>query len=233
MRPGREAAMVVLQPALRQREGVRHGSFGASGSGKSYATALLLDIALTQGACDVVFSLDDKGREAQFKGILYTNPADFAARGLPEDAPPAPHVIFRGDLRNDVVCSAEEVAGFAWDLSRKTGIAVAVNIDELASAATPAGREWTAPSVRKAFNQGRALGLSIFWTTQIPQRVPPEALDQCGTVFLFRLDGRALNYLSDIVDLPPEMTRILPTLERGDFLLYQPGQPWDHHIYRF
>jgi hypothetical protein len=227
---GRIAVAAILEPALRHKEGIRHGSFGASGTGKTFATAAILNAALTQGAVDLVCTLDDKGRTPQYDGAQYVNPAAFMNDPAGGENP---HVVFRGDLRSDVICSAEEVAAFAWDLSRLTGLPVALNIDELASAATPAGREWAAPTVRKSFNQGRALGVSVCWTTQLPQRVPPEALDQCGTVSLFRLDGRALRYLSDMIDLSPELEAILPTLQRGEFCLFQAGQPWDHTVYSF
>lgn len=217
----------------RHREGAHCGAFGATGSGKSYGISALIDYALTSDAVDHVFTLDDKGREPQYRGAIATTPTQLLSL-LDANNPVIPaHVVFRGDLRNRVVCSAEEVAGFGYDLVRLGDFRVVVNIDELARAATPAGREWSAPTVRLGFNLGRALGLMMLWTTQLPQRVPPEALDQCTTLMLFRLSGRALAYLADVLDLPPELVALLPRLQRGEFALWQAGQPWDHCIYMF
>lgn len=139
-------------------------------------------------------------------------------------------ITFRGDVIADQVCDVESVAALAlaWSRSR---VPVRLVVDELEQAVTPGGKKLVSESLLKIGVQGGQLGLTLIWSTQIPQRAPSDALTQCSAVVLGRLEAQAINYLDGTLYFDREMTEALGTLQVGEFVVRIPGQPWDRVIY--
>jgi DNA helicase HerA-like ATPase len=81
------------------------------------------------------------------------------------------------------------------------------------------------------FREGSSQGISIAWTTQVPQSLPTEAIDLSETVAIFHLEGRSASYAADAFRLPPEAVSLLSKLDRGEFLLFSAHRGWDGKIY--
>jgi len=201
--------------------------------GKTTANRWLLEQGVAQGLVDQVLVLDDKGPETPYKGLERANVAH-VRREPPREGQDGRIVVLRGHtLRTGESCTADEVARLAFDLALLEGAPrVAVSIDELRRAASPAGREWRSPEVQRLFSEGGGLGVSITWTTQSPQRVPLEAFDQTETFGIFRCGRRAVNYLGDQDMVDPEVLELLPQLDRGEFVFVEASAPWDGRVYK-
>jgi hypothetical protein len=225
-----EALSLIFAPTER-REGFRHGALGAPGYGKTYHMREVVRVALDRGLVDLVLTHDTKGREAEFHGTQLRTVDDAATA---EELDRTRHAVFRGDPRAAIACDPQTVGDLALKLARsESPQRVLTNINELDTCLTDGGRGWNAPAIREIITQGRALELSQTWTTQQPQRVPNEPLDQSTTIAFFHLDRRAVNYLGNTLLLDEEMVALLPTLERGDFVLWVPGSDWNRKVYRF
>lgn len=202
--------------------------------GKTWANAWLMDYALRDGV-DIALILDDKQSTPQYKGTQRSTPSDLRARP-PTEREHQDKIVFRGHtLRRDMneACSADEVGRAAFELSNlPEEPRVLVSIDELRRAVTSSGREWEAKSVPRLFSEGGGIGISVTWTTQSPQRIPVEAYDQTDTLGIFRLGRRALNYLRAQDLLDPEALDVLPTLQKGEWILYDAAASWDGKIYK-
>jgi hypothetical protein len=228
----REAFGTVLEPT-KHGEGFRTGWLGDSRQGKTYAARALVEWALETGAVDLAVVLDDKLPTPQYPGTYRANVAALKA-ALPAPEEDASRLVFRGHtMRTGERCTSSEIAGWALERAMER-TRVLVVVDELRRAASPAGREWAdRPSeTARLFVEGGGLGTSIMWTTQTPQRIPAEAFDQSETLGLFRIDGRGISYLDDLLLLDRELVRVLPRLEKGVFVLWRKGEPWDRKTYR-
>ncbi|MBV9837860.1 MAG: hypothetical protein JO156_07065 [Solirubrobacterales bacterium] len=228
-----EALGVILEPSARG-EGVRHGWLGDSRMGKSYAARELVDAAVAGGAATLALILDDKAPAPQYAGTVRANVDDLRARPPAEGEDPT-RIVFKGHtLRTGQVVTTEEIAKLALELAMLPHPPrVLVHIDELRRATSPSGREWRDGSTPRLFSEGGGIGVSATWTTQTPQRIPAEAFDQSETLGLFRLDGRAVRYLDDLLFLDRRLVATLPTLQLGEWALYRKGEPWDGRVYRF
>lgn len=222
---GSAALEVILEPAAIDGEGLRHGWLGRTRMGKTYANKHLVAELLARGYVDLSLIHDNKLPTPQYEGTIRADASSF--RSQPPGPEDSPHVVFRGTIPPKV----DDVAVLALELAR-AGLAVDLTLDELAKATTAGGREWEAPHVRECFSEGGALRLSLTWTTQIPQRLPTEAIDLSGTIGVFAMDGRSLRYLEKM-DILPEAFGIIPSLQRGEFVLWKNGEDWDRTIYKF
>jgi hypothetical protein len=240
MTPGPLSALEeITAPALRG-DGWRHGWLGDSGMGKTNANKWLILYALEKNRANLCLSLDDKSNHyAQYKGAYRANPAHL--RRLPPNAGESQnHIVFRGVALTrsfDDGCSAEEVARCAQEMAQVSPGLVLINIDELADA-TNGGQAWkredgTESRIAQIFRKGRGLGLSITWTTQVPQSLPREAFALSDTIGIFRLSGREVEYLLSKRAITQNLASTIPNLKVGDFVLYNKAVgEWDGHIFR-
>ena len=233
-----EAFAQIVEPETRG-EAARVGFLGDSGSGKSSAIKRLLPHDPRES---VTLIHDDTKINAQYEGQVL-GVADLA--GASDDGRV---VIFRGDPFAGTTVEVNDVARLAVQLARAR-VKVRLVVDELDRVLTPGGRELLrtdeagpfAPSpFHVSLTQGRALGLSVFWSTQGPHRTPREVIDQATAILLFRLGPRALSYLDGSMFFDPALLKTIPNLavpEDGstvsEFVLWRPGRPWDGAIYAF
>jgi len=225
----RDAALELIFQPLEHGDGFRHGALGAPGYGKTFHMNVVVDQALRRGLVDVVLTHDVKGRDPEFSGHSYIN----VAATTPAELEQHRHVIYRGDVRNDVDCPADDVALLGKRLLQRGDLRVLLNIGELDNCLTDGGRSWEAPTVRWFSSQGRKLRGCLTWTNQQPKRCPDEIFDQSTTIAFLHLDARSSNYLGNTLLLDPQMVAVLPMLARGEFVLWVPGLEWNGLIYRF
>jgi hypothetical protein len=233
-------ALVEIVESASRGDGWRHGWLGDSGMGKTWANIRLVEYALQHKAADLVLTLDDKSNHyAQYKGTFRIDPADLRAR-KPGPGERSDHIVFRGvaESRNfNRGCSAEDVASLAQQIAGCTKGLILVNIDELADA-TNGGQAWRREEgeskIAQIFRKGRGVGLSIAWTTQVPQSIPREAFALSDTIGIFRLAGREVEYLQSKRVITTELGEVIPSLQRGEWVLYNKNQgEWDGRVYKF
>jgi DNA helicase HerA-like ATPase len=104
-------------------------------------------------------------------------------------------------------------------------------VDEFHRALTPAGREFTAPAVGELLSEGRAIGASLIWTTQLPQRVPPTAFDQSRLILLGQ-GNKACAYLVSANVIDERTAAAVTALGVGQFVIVSPEEDWDGTIYQ-
>jgi hypothetical protein len=225
----RADALATIFSPLERGDGFRHGALGAPGYGKTYHMNAVVAAALERDLVDVILTHDTKGAAPEFTGQCYVDVAQTSAAELEQHR----HAIYRGDVRNDVDCHAEDVALLGKRLAQRGDLRVLLNIGELDNALTDGGRSWDAPTVRWFSSQGRQLRACLAWTNQQPKRCPDEIFDQSTTIAFLHLDARSSNYLGNTLLLDESMVSTLPKLARGEFVLWVPGLEWDGKVYRF
>lgn len=212
-------AVALIAASESRREGFRHGWIGNTGSGKTTAVASFLD------ASDRLTLIhDDTKLDAQYPGPVVSDFAD-----CPDDAN---RCVFRGDVFAGTTVQVEYVADLAIQIARHTRRPLRVVVDELDRACTSGGKELNTPALRTILTQGRALGVSLLWSTQTPQRAPREVIDQSSTIALCQLGPRALSYLDERLCFDRELLDVVPTLTIGQFVIYEQGRPWNGLIYQ-
>jgi hypothetical protein len=212
--------IALVTESEKRGEGFRHGWIGNTGSGKTTA----LREFLKRTSDRLVLVHDDTKLDAQYPGSI--------VRRF-EDAPDeATEIVFRGDVFTGAVVDPEYVAEIAIAIARHTRQPLRVVIDELDRACTPGGKELNSPSTRVILTQGRALGVSFLWSTQTPQRMPREVIDQSSTIAIMQLGPRALNYLDERLCFDTELLRVVPDLPVGDFVIYEQGKRWNGVVYK-
>jgi hypothetical protein len=224
-----EALALIFRP-LEQGDGFRHGALGAPGYGKTYHSNVVVDAALKRDLVDLVLTHDVKFAEPEFEGTCYPHVSGLTNVAAIEASR---HAVFRGDIRNDVECNAEDVALLGKRLLQREQLRVLLNVGELDNCLSDGGRSWRAPTVRWFSSQGRALKGCLTWTNQQPKRCPDEIFDQSTTIAFLHLDARSSNYLGNTLLLDEDMVEILPKLARGEFVLWVPGLEWNGKVYRF
>lgn len=151
----------------------------------------------------------------------------------PEELATLSAACFRGDPFAGLICDPEEVAALALRLARLR-LPVRLVVDETDNGAvTPGGRQLASESLRLCCTQGRAMGLSLCWSTQSPVRAPTELLDQSSAIKFYRLEHRSLVYLDERLRFSADMLEVIERLDVGDFVLHRQGFSWDHTVYRF
>jgi hypothetical protein len=220
-----EALELIFAP-LKNGDGFRHYDLGAPGFGKTVAMRWVIASALERQLVDIVLTHDIKLAEPEFPdGVLLVDAQ--AAHG--QDAQ---HLVFRGDVRSDIECPAEEVALLGKRLAQQENLTVLLNIGEFDNCLSDGGRGWTAPTVRWFSAQGRALRACLTGTAQQPKRVPDEVWDHASTIALHHLDERSANYLGNTMMLDPDLVAVLPKLAQFEFVVRQQGREWNHRVYR-
>lgn len=221
----------ILAP-LTRGDGIRVGWLGNTGQGKTFAAAWLVDEARVRNLVDVILVVDDKGGGPPvYAGTQRVNPADLGARPPgPDDDPCA--VIYRGAAADpSQSVDVETVARQAWELALLPGRPrVLVVVDELRRAVSPAGREWRAPTVARTLGEGRAVGISMLWATQSPQRIPVEAFDQ-SLLCIFHLGHRGRAYLERADLISVEVSAVVAALEPRQFVVVDDAGDWDGKVY--
>jgi len=213
-------AVALISAPIARREGYRHGWLGNTGMGKTTANQHFLgEGRLPQ------FTLihDDAKLDPQYKGATVEKIDD-----APDDAA---WITLRGDPFKGTRVEVETVAALALQIARASREPVRLVVDELDRACTLGGKELASQSLRDALTQGRALGVSVIWSTQTPQRAPKEVIDQSSTIGLFQLGPRALNYLDERLFFDADLLQVVPTLGVGEFVIYEAGRPWNRTIY--
>src|SRR2546423_537981 len=226
----REEALALIFAPTKGGDGFRHGALGAPGYGKTYHVRQVIAAALERDVVDLVLSHDVKYRQAEFEGIELTH---VGAAADPAQLELRRHLVYRGDVRADVVCEAEDVALAGKKIAQGSEIRVLLNIGELDDCLTEGGRGWRAPTVQWFSSKGRALGACLLWTTQQPKRSPDEIFDQSTTLAFFHHEERSANYLSNTLLLDEDLVRTLPQLAIGEFVLKVPAREWNRKVYRF
>jgi energy-coupling factor transporter ATP-binding protein EcfA2 len=241
----------ILTPARPQQkhgltvnEGYRFIALGETGSGKTTLMRVVVYATLDEGLAEFALIHDAKGVFPEYRRSLQLPNVDaFIARGGFQRGD-IPVVSFRGDVRNDIQISAEDVAGFAKLLLRQgkeedgrwVPRPLVTVIEELSEASSAGRKHVNAPSVLWLAEQGRKVGGSLVGTTQSPRKTPLDLLGQASSIAFFRLTGADANYLGERLDLDPRLIAAV----RGDnneglpnfhFALYVKGQPWDGEIY--
>lgn len=242
----------IISPAAPQmrrgvmvNEGYRLVSLGESGCGKTSLMRAVTYWTLIRGYANFAVVHDTKGVIAEYpRSVIMTDVQEWYQRGGFKSGDP-PIVSFRGDPRADIECTAEEVGSLAMMYARKgrttatgewkTNPLVLV-VDEISEAASEGRKKVAAPSVLKAAEQGRKMGLSLNCTTQEPIDMPQVLRDQATCISFGRITGAALNYL-DRINLPPAMVAAIKGpnnegLPNYQFVVYFKGQPWDGQIHR-
>lgn len=251
--PAKDQAIIdeILEPAKPQtkhgmtvNEGFRLITLGETGSGKTSLQRAVVYSAIQRGYAEFALIHDVKGIFPEYpRSIQLPNTEAFAARGFQRGDVPA--VSFRGDVRNDVSVSAEEVAGYSRMLlkhGRDVGgewrpRPIVTVIEEVSEASTNGRKYISAPSVRWLAEQGRKVGGSLVGTTQSPRNIPLDLLEQASAIAYFRLTGGGANYLGERMKLNPALIKAVAGpdgegLPNYKFVLAIKGKPWDGLIHQ-
>jgi hypothetical protein len=235
--PGKEATRVILDPWFTNREGWLHTWLGNTRMGKTYANNILVTDVVNAKIADICFTIDDKDPEKpQYQGTFRANVQHLKAEPV-SNSNDARHIVFRGvAYRNDIRDSVDhgEVADLVWGIKRTTPkCKILLNIDEMADA-TNGHQDWKSDSNAQIYRKGAGVRISTTATTQQPQLCPREPFGLSQTIGFFQLDSREIAYLSGYKIVTEEMAAIIPTLERGEFVIYKRGAGgWDGKVYRY
>lgn len=229
----------ICAPLMRKQPmGMRHLWLGDSGMGKTVANSLLIKWIRKKRLVNLTLTIDDKNaHEVQYEGgCLRVNP-DHLRRQPPNRDENASHVVFRGiavtrEPGPDVDELIFDTSNLAWEMVRKASVQVLVNIDELADA-TNGTQGWRQPEVASLYRKGRAVGISVVATTQLPQELPRAAFALSETIGLFRMSGREAEYLASKKVIPDSEVEPISNLEVGQFRLFQKSKPLDPNVYMF
>ncbi len=220
-----ELAWASLAAPLLRGEGIRVGALGISGAGKTTSMMGFLDYLCREQLLYILVSHDVKLPAPQHQGQVL-HEADRILSSPPELYP------YRAVLRKgseDHSPSVETAARVTKRIAY-AGIPAGLNVDELKKALTPSGREFEAKTLGELFSEGRAYGASVFWTEQLPQRVPGAAYDQ-SRVMLHRSGQKSLGYLVDQRIIDQGTATVVGQLQTGQFALVSPEDDFDGAIY--
>lgn len=212
-------AIALIDAPMREREGFRHGWMANTGAGKT--TGIMQYLAHSPSVLTLIH--DEAKLQAQYSGPVVERFQD-----APDDAS---QIVFRGNVFRGTKVHPEYVCRLALTITRTMKVPVRVVIDELDRACVPSGRELDSPALQECLAVGRALGLSVCWSTQLPVRAPRAVIDLSSTLALGQLGPRSLNYLDERLCFDPAMLEVVPHLGRGDFVIWENGKPWNGKVY--
>lgn len=230
---------LICAPLLRPKPmGLRHLWLGDSGMGKTVANAELLKWIHKKKLVDLTLTIDDKNsHEVQYSGgCERVNPNHLRAKP-PSGDENTRHVVFRGIAATkrpgpDVDEVIFDTTQMAWELVRNDSVQILLNIDELADACN-GYQGWKQPEVASLYRKGRAVGLSVVATTQLPQELPRAAFGLSETIGLFRMTGNEVLYLSKKGVIPEAEIDSICNLEVGEFRMFVKSRPLDPKVYKF
>ncbi len=163
----------------------------------------------------------------QYPGWKTTDPAT-ALDNVPDGAT---SIVFRNDPYAGIYVNPDDVCALALRLARAR-MPVRLCIDELSKVVTDGGKALTAPSFRECNSEGGAMGLSIISSTQDPHRCPETVLASATAVVIGNLGPREVNYLDGPLCFDSDMMEIVPTLQKGQFVIRFSGESvWDRTVY--
>lgn len=242
----------ILYPARPQHkhglivnEGYRFYCLGKTGSGKTSLMRVVLYSTIARRLANFALIHDTKGIFPEYpKSTQMRNVEEWKRLGGFSKYP-FPVVSFRGDVRNNVTVSAEEVAAYSKELLQQ-GIMVNGKwepnpqlcvIEELAAAATAGRKHVKAPSVLWTIEQARKLGGSLIGTTQSPRKIPLDIIGQASSVAYFTMTGADANYLGEVQELDANMVAAIrgpngEGLPKFQYVLWDEGKPWDGKIHQ-
>jgi hypothetical protein len=216
-----EAVSLITAPT-QNKEGYRTGWIANTGAGKTTSIRRLLQY--TSPAFTLIH--DDSKLDAQYPGIHLEN-----FNQLPPSRGAETMITIRGDAYKGSRVEVNTVADLALRIARQSRQAVRIVVDELDRACTAGGKQLESGALRDCFTLGRALSLSVVWSTQTPQRAPVEVIDQSSTIAIGQLGPRAINYLDERLQFDPDLLAVVPLLPVGRFVIYESGRPWNRTIY--
>lgn len=230
---------LICAPLIRPKPmGMRHLWLGDSGMGKTVANEQLLKWIHKRKLVDLTLTIDDKNaHEVQYNGgCERINPQHLRTNPPTRDENPR-HIVFRGIAATkrpgpDVDEVIFDTTTMAWELVRNDSVQILLNIDELADA-TNGSQGWKQPEVASLYRKGRAVGISVVATTQLPQELPRAAFGLSETIGLFRMSGREVEYLASKRVVPDTEIEAICNLEIGEFRLFVKSRPLDPKIYKF
>jgi len=251
--PPKDAALIdqILEPARPQEkhgmvvnEGFRFICLGETGSGKTSLMRAVVYTSLQKGLAEFALVHDVKGIFPEYpRSVILPNTNAFAARGFQRGDIPV--ISFRGDIRNEIDCSAEEVAGYSRMLLKQGKEVggqwrprpIVTVIEEVSEASTNGRKYISATSVRWLAEQGRKVGGSLVGTTQSPRNIPLDLLEQASSIAFFRLTGGGANYLAERMKLNPRLIEAVAGpdgegLPNYKFVLAIKGKPWDGLVHQ-
>lgn len=224
LRPASDAWITLAEP-LRSGSGIRVGALGITGRGKTTGMIDFLQYLRDEGLISLVIIHDVKLPTIQYPHDRIAYEAT-AVISNPPTAYPCQVVLRRRELQHT---PSVDLAARVTNHASYNGVRTMLVVDEFHRALTPAGREFTAPAVGETLSEGRAIGASLLWTTQIPQRVPPTAYDQ-SQVILFGCGAKACAYLISANVIDERTAAAVMGLQVGQFILVSEGE-WNGVVY--
>ena len=224
LRPASDAWVKLAEP-LRGGSGIRVGALGVTGKGKTTALIQFLQYLKDSGLISLVLIHDIKLPTVQYPHDRIAYEAT-AVISNPPTAYPCQVVLRRRELQHT---PSVDLAARVTNHASYNGVRTMLVIDEFHRALTPAGREFTAPAVGETLSEGRAIGASLLWTTQLPQRVPPTAYDQ-SQIILFGCGAKACAYLISANVIDERTAAVVAALAVGQFIIVSEGE-WDGIVY--
>lgn len=226
-KPASEAWAILAEPLKRRPlEGIRVGALGITGAGKTTGILDFLAYLEAQKVIDVFVVYDVKLPIQQYPGDVIFEAGPLLT--APPDRYPARRVLRRESVDHTPDL---ETAARVTKLASYNGIPTMLVIDELKRATTKVGRQFVTPTVSELLTEGRALGASLLWGEQIPQRVPTEGFDQ-SQLMLFRAGRKALAYLENQNVIEPEVVEVVANLQVGQFVLVSADADFDGTVYQ-
>lgn len=221
-----DVAWARLAEPLTHGEGIRVGALGVTGAGKTTSLAAFAAYLMQEQLVYVMLIHDIKLPRPQYPGLVAHDGNDVLR------TPPTayPHSLVLRRRAMDHTPSVEEAAQVTKKIAYG-GVPAALLIDELSKATSPAGREFTAPTVAELFTEGRGYGASLLWSAQLPQRVPTLAYD-LSRVLLHRSGTKVLSYMLDQRVIDPATANVVSQLETGDFVVVSSEDDFSGEIFQ-
>jgi hypothetical protein len=236
IRPGQEAVAKILDQG-KPGDGRRHLWLGTSGSGKSWANAMLLE----QLAAEFIVVHDAKDKGAAYKGAKVLRTVAEVKAGLRGERELTRCVVVTHD-------TAERCAELVRRLGEERVFpgGVALVVDEMSEATSPGGREFAASKIeeeggpgrlsshtRWCLTGGRSCGVSFIGLAQSGKRCPTEAFNETRSTGVFRQKVKAVKYLAENMELDDDVLFNVVTKLPDYCFILSVGDEWDGNVYRF
>lgn len=210
---------LIADSWLQKGWGLRHLFIGYSGSGKTYANAILQHY-LAQSV--ITISVDQKSKVTPYAGAEVTSIADLPTVQLRQ-------AVIRGMARGNELSDRvdfDKLAHAVWLIARD-GRQVALIYDELNDAQRSEkyfARSVGAPSWNDyLYRQGREWGASICAATQLPQEIPRCAYSLSDSIGFFRQEAHESEYYRRLHILSDDDIEVVANLPQYTFLLWRRG----------